>query len=155
MKQSIWEYESKSELRDLVQNKRVVLAGGCFDLIHYGHFTFLNLARAEGEVLIVALESDAHIETYKSRKPIHTQHERAEILAGLKCVDHVILLPSFNSDEEYAELVRSMQPAVIAVSAPDPKISKKMQHAKIVGAVVVEVTPVIPQLGTRSILDQN
>ncbi|MCR4263595.1 MAG: adenylyltransferase/cytidyltransferase family protein, partial [Candidatus Roizmanbacteria bacterium] len=79
-----------------------VLVGGCFDLIHYGHITFLSEARKQGDYLIVALESDENVKKYKGpNRPIHKQAERAEMLRSLRMVDEVVELPEMKEDYDY------------------------------------------------------
>lgn len=140
-------------MKKSLKGRSIVLAGGCFDLIHYGHLQFFKDSRKEGDALVIALEPDEHIIRYKHRTPIHTQHERAEILSELSVVDDVLLLPFFTRDEEYQELVARIEPAVIAVSSPDTHIEKKRAHARQVGARVIEVTPILPQFATRRIIE--
>ena len=91
-------------LSEYVQGDKldVVLVGGCFDILHIGHIRFLKAARKQGDSLVVALESDEFIRLQKRREPFHTQAERAEILAALRSVDTVILLPLLSTDEDYA-----------------------------------------------------
>lgn len=134
------------------QDKKKVLVGGCFDILHYGHFSFLQSAKQEGDLLIVALESDEFIITKKKRPPVHTQMQRAELLAGLEIVDNVILLPLMQKNEDYAQLVINVQPSVIAVTEGDIKIQYKKEHAKLVNAAVKTVTPVIHDFSTSSII---
>src|SRR5512141_2071319 len=96
---------SFSELKGilpLISKKYKVVAGGCFDILHYGHFTFLSNAKKEGDCLIVILESDKFIKKHKNRQPIHSQFQRAEILAALEFVDLVVKIPLFASDREYS-----------------------------------------------------
>ena len=78
-------------LRKMMGGKKTVLVGGCFDILHYGHLRFLSQAKEKGEMLIVALESDTFIRKIKNKKPIHTQEQRAEILAHLNLVDMIIV----------------------------------------------------------------
>ncbi len=75
------------------QARRVVVwTNGCFDLLHAGHVRSLGAARAFGDVLIVGLNSDQSVRMLKGTgRPILPQADRAEILAALECVDHVIL----------------------------------------------------------------
>jgi rfaE bifunctional protein nucleotidyltransferase chain/domain len=91
--------------------KRVVLANGCFDLLHVGHVRYLDAARALGDVLFVGLNSDAAVARLKgSGRPLMPADERAEILAGLRAVDHVVVF-----DEDTADrLVSLVRPAVHA-----------------------------------------
>ena len=91
--------------------KRVVLANGCFDLLHVGHVRYLDAARALGDVLFVGLNSDAAVARLKGPgRPLMSAAERAEILAGLRAVDHVVVF-----DEDTADrLVSLVRPAVHA-----------------------------------------
>lgn len=72
MKTQIWKYSEADNIAKELTGKKIVLVGGCFDLLHYGHFTFLKNAKKEGDVLVVALESDEFILNQKKRKPVHT-----------------------------------------------------------------------------------
>ena len=92
-------------------DKRVVLANGCFDLLHVGHVRYLDAARALGDVLFVGLNSDAAVARLKGPgRPLMPAAERAEILAGLRAVDHVVVF-----DEDTADrLVSLVRPAVHA-----------------------------------------
>jgi rfaE bifunctional protein nucleotidyltransferase chain/domain len=91
--------------------QRVVLANGCFDLLHVGHVRYLDAARALGDVLFVGLNSDAAAARLKGPgRPLMSAAERAEILAGLRAVDHVVVF-----DEDTADrLVSLVRPAVHA-----------------------------------------
>ena len=91
--------------------RRVVLANGCFDLLHVGHVRYLDAARALGDVLFVGLNSDAAVARLKGPgRPLMPAAERAEILAGLRAVDHVVVF-----DEDTADrLVSLVRPAVHA-----------------------------------------
>lgn len=130
----------------------LVLVGGCFDLLHYGHYTFLQRARQLGDTLVIALESDEFIKTKKQRIPVHNQQQRAEILKALHFVDYVILLPFFQSDNEYVDLVQEVHPDIIAVTENDPHIDIKRKQAKLVGAKVVIAAPLLPDYSSSSII---
>lgn len=90
-------FKSLSELRLVItaekaKGKTVVLANGCFDLFHVGHIRYLRAAKAKGDVLVVALNSDASVRRLKGRgRPILPQKERAEILAAFSFVDYVTI----------------------------------------------------------------
>ncbi|MEK7369859.1 MAG: adenylyltransferase/cytidyltransferase family protein, partial [candidate division NC10 bacterium] len=74
------------------EGKRIVLANGCFDLLHVGHVRYLQAARALGDVLVVALNSDASVRRLKGQgRPVMGEAERAEILAALAPVDAVVI----------------------------------------------------------------
>jgi len=74
------------------QGKTIVTTNGCFDLMHVGHLRYLRASKAQGDVLIVALNSDASVKLFKDdERPIIPQDERAELLAALTCVDYVTI----------------------------------------------------------------
>lgn len=87
----------KNELRDLLAEvkkagKVVVFTNGCFDLLHPGHVRLLERARGLGDVLVVAVNSDASVRGNKGAgRPILPQAERAELLAALAAVDYVVI----------------------------------------------------------------
>jgi rfaE bifunctional protein nucleotidyltransferase chain/domain len=91
--------------------KRIVLANGCFDLLHVGHARYLAAARALGDVLLVALNSDASVRRLKGAgRPLMTAAERAELLSAFAAVDAVVV---FEEDTVEA-LVRLIRPDVQA-----------------------------------------
>lgn len=93
------------------EGKRVVFTNGTFDLLHVGHLRSLVGARACGDVLIVAVNSDASVRSYKGpHLPIQPEGERAELLAGLRCVDVVTIFDEPTVDV----LLRLLQPHVHA-----------------------------------------
>jgi D-beta-D-heptose 7-phosphate kinase/D-beta-D-heptose 1-phosphate adenosyltransferase len=89
--------------------KTVVWTNGCFDLLHVGHVRGLQQARGLGDVLVVGVNSDASVRTLKGAgRPIVPEAERAEILAALRCVDHVVIFPETTP----VEVLRRLQPDV-------------------------------------------
>lgn len=134
-----------------MSNKITVLVGGCFDLLHYGHISFLKKAKSYGDYLIVALESDENVRKNKGdARPIHTQIQRKEMLEALMYVDEVIELPPMKKDEDYFQFVDRIKPNIIALTEGDPILDKKMNQSKRVGAKVVMIekihTPSTSQL---------
>ncbi len=132
---------------------RIVLVGGCFDILHYGHFTFLQSAKTRGDILVVALENDEFIQKRKKRAPFHTQQQRAEMLAQLRAVDIVVNLPTLTSTEAYIQLVKSIKPSVIAVTRGDAHLAQKKLCAEAVGAEIHEVCDPIPRLSSSTLLN--
>lgn len=127
--------------------KKIVLVGGCFDLLHFGHISFLKNAKALGDHLIVALESDENVTRMKgSSRPIHTQEQRKQMLEALSCVDEVIMLPEMKSDQDYASLVSKIHPSIIAITQGDGREIEKRNHALSVNADLM----VIPKIHTPS-----
>ncbi|MFA5136217.1 MAG: adenylyltransferase/cytidyltransferase family protein [Patescibacteria group bacterium] len=125
-------------VKKISQMKKTVLVGGCFDILHYGHVFFLKEARKLGSNLIVLLESDDFIRTYKKRQPVHLQEQRAEILSHLDMTDKIILLSLFET-KDYSLLIAKIQPDVIAFTKGDPHLHQKKIHAETVGAQLVEI----------------
>jgi rfaE bifunctional protein nucleotidyltransferase chain/domain len=92
----------------------VVFTNGCFDILHPGHVRYLTAARALGDALVVGLNDDASVRRLKGPgRPILTLAERAEVLAGLAAVDHLIV---FGEDTPLA-LVTALRPDVLAKGA--------------------------------------
>ena len=88
---------------------RLVVTNGCFDLLHVGHVRYLKQARLFGDFLMIGLNTDASVRQLKGpMRPIVGEEDRAEVLASLRCVDYVTLMP-----EDTAEsLVRDVRPHV-------------------------------------------
>lgn len=150
-KASIIPYIDIEKQNLIFKNKKTILVGGCFDLIHFGHLKFLEKAKEQGDYLIVALESDEFIKKNKRKLQVHHQHERAEILASLNMVDIIILLPFFHTNKDYFELVKKVSPSIIAVTEGDRQLENKKKQAKLIGAEVKEVVTTLKNFSTRNI----
>lgn len=132
---------------------KIVLVGGCFDVLHYGHIKFLESAKARGDVLVVALENDEFIRQRKKREPFHTLKQRAEILTNLRSVDVVVCLPTFTTTKEYVDFVGIIKPSIIAVTSGDTHLPQKRQCAEAVGSEIIEVCDLVPGLSTSTLLN--
>jgi len=107
---------------------RMVFTNGCFDLLHAGHVSYLYEARKLGDFLVVGLNSDASVRRLKGpERPINPQDQRALVLAGLACVDYVVI---FEEDTPEA-LIKALVPDVLVKGADWPE-------EKIVGADFVK-----------------
>jgi rfaE bifunctional protein nucleotidyltransferase chain/domain len=94
-----------------VKNEHIVLANGCFDLLHVGHIRYLAGARGEGDVLVVAINSDKGVRQLKGEgRPVLPESERAELVAALESVDYVILFDEPNVEA----LMETLRPNVHA-----------------------------------------
>ncbi len=104
---------TRSELVTIIQanrgNARIALANGLFDLLHVGHVRYLEAAKREGDVLVVAINADASARALKGPgRPIVPEGERAELVAALRCVDYVTIF-----DEPTVEpLIRALAPVI-------------------------------------------
>ncbi len=97
-----------------LQNKKIVFTNGCFDILHKGHVSYLNVAKSFGDVLILGLNSDNSVKRLKGEtRPINTQDDRAYILSALECVDYVVI---FEEDTPY-ELIKKIIPDVLVKGA--------------------------------------
>jgi D-beta-D-heptose 7-phosphate kinase/D-beta-D-heptose 1-phosphate adenosyltransferase len=107
--------------------KRLVFTNGCFDILHLGHATYLAWARAQGDALVVAINTDASVRRNKGpKRPIVGQDDRAALLLALRCVDYVILF-----DEDTPE-------RVIAAIVPDVLVKGRDWAGNVVGSDIVE-----------------
>lgn len=135
--------------REKRNGRRVVFTNGCFDLLHPGHISSLEGARAHGDVLIVGLNSDHSVRQLKGAgRPIVPAAERAEILAALECVDAVII---FN-DLTPRAVIAGLLPDVLVKGgdwAGDQIIGREEVEAA--GGQVVSV-PVVSGYSTTEIL---
>lgn len=123
-----------------IPKEGVVLAGGCFDVIHLAHIKFLKLAKEKGQFLVLLLESDENIRQMKGKdRPVNNQIARAENLSKLETVDYIILLKKPTSSNYYENIVKSIQPDIIAVTKGDPMLSVKKLQAEEVNGKVIEV----------------
>jgi len=87
------------------QGKRIVLANGCFDLLHVGHVRYLESARGLGDVLFVGINADAAVARLKGPgRPLMPAGERAEMLEALRAVDHVVVFEEDTADRLVARL---------------------------------------------------
>ena len=129
------------------EKKKIVLVGGCFDILHFGHISFLKNAKKLGDYLIVLLESDENVKRLKGEgRPIHNQNQRKEMLESLSSVDEVHILPPISGNDAYYAIINSIQPDVIAYTQDDPIAHHKIKQAELVGARA----EAIPKINTPS-----
>src|SRR5688572_29758332 len=103
----------------------VVLANGCFDVLHVGHIRYLEGAKALGDVLVVGVNSDAQVRTQKGDgRPLMSARERAEIVAAIRAVDMVTIFP----EPTVAELLLSIHPDIHAKGTDYTKESVPERH---------------------------
>ena len=94
--------------------RKVVFTNGCFDILHAGHIRLLEQARAEGDVLVVAINSDASVKRLKGdARPVIGEQERAEALLALECVDRVVVY----DEDTPLETIKAIRPDVLVKGA--------------------------------------
>jgi len=91
--------------------KKIVLAGGVFDIIHPGHIHTLNAAKALGGVLVVAIATDKTAEKMKKRSPLHNQELRRELVSYLSMVDKAIV----GHEDDIFQTVKEVKPNIIVL----------------------------------------
>ncbi len=96
------------------EGKAIVFTNGCFDLLHYGHVKYLEDAKKKGDILIVAVNSDASVRKIKGdKRPIVNEGDRQGIIAALESVDYVILF----KEETPLELIAKLKPDILVKGA--------------------------------------
>ena len=96
------------------QGRKVIFTNGCFDILHRGHASYLQKAKALGDILIVGLNSDESVRRLKGEsRPVNSLEDRAYLLAALESVDYVV---SFEEDTPY-ELIKRVQPDILVKGA--------------------------------------
>jgi cytidyltransferase-like protein len=94
-----------------MSSKKIVLAGGVFDIIHPGHIHTLTAAKALGDVLVVAIATDKTAQKMKKMSPLHDQKLRCELVSSLSMVDEAIV----GHEEDIFETVKEVKPDIIAL----------------------------------------
>ena len=104
--------EDKTTLTEMGRNSlHVVLAGGVFDIIHPGHISTLNAAKALGDVLVVVVATDNTAVKMKKRNPLHSQEQRQELVKSLKVVDLCLI----GQENDIFKTVNLVKPQIIAL----------------------------------------
>jgi rfaE bifunctional protein nucleotidyltransferase chain/domain len=111
MKKKILTAEQARALGDEMREngRKLVFTNGCFDLLHVGHVRYLQAARALGDALLVAINGDESVRALKGEgRPLNRAEDRAELLAALQCVDHVVIFPEVRA----TQLLAIVRPAI-------------------------------------------
>ena len=94
-----------------MEKKKIVLAGGVFDIIHPGHIHTLNAAKDLGDVLVVAIATDKTAQKMKKRPPLHNQELRCELVSCLSMVDKAVI----GHENDIFETVKEIKPSIIVL----------------------------------------
>ena len=146
----------RDELKKTVQalkneGKKIVFTNGCFDLLHLGHVQYLEAARAEGDVLVIGVNSDRSVHEIKGpTRPVVPEDERAEVLAALACVDFVTLF----DEPDPLETIRALLPDILVKGsdwAEDAIVGKEVVEEH--GGRVVRV-PLTEGASTTKIIEK-
>lgn len=138
-------------LRDQLdaQGKKLVFTNGCFDLLHAGHVRYLNEARALGDAMVVALNSDESVRELKGpTRPINGENDRAEVMAALRAVDAVVVF----GDKRATALIEAIQPHIYAkggdytVDSLNPEERAALDAA----GTAIRILPLVPGRSTTA-----
>ncbi|UVT16370.1 MAG: D-glycero-beta-D-manno-heptose 1-phosphate adenylyltransferase [Nitrospira sp.] len=134
------------------KGKRVVFTNGCFDLMHIGHTRYLQAAKALGDLLVVAVNSDASVRKLDKApdRPIVPQAQRAEVVAALGCVDFVVIF----DEPDPLQLITAVQPDVLVKGgdwAIDQIVGREIVEAR---GGVVKTIPLVSGLSTTGLLQR-
>ena len=139
----------RSELARIIsdaraQGKTVVSTNGCFDVLHIGHVRYLQQARSMGDLLVVGVNSDESVKRLKGKgRPLVSEFERLEVLAGLECVDWVTLF----TEDTPVKLIEAVKPD-IHVKGGDYRV-KDLPEAEVMSRLGGRVVT-IPLSSTRT-----
>lgn len=131
--------------------RRIVFTNGCFDILHSGHVSYLNRAKALGDILIIGVNSDVSVSRLKgSSRPINPLLDRIQVLSGLGCVDHLV---SFDDDTP-SNLIRMVRPDVYVKGGDYSK--ETLPEASVVEQLggVVQILPFVENRSTTSIIER-
>ena len=146
---------SLSHLKTLLKSpkfhdKRMVFTNGCFDILHAGHLSYLEKARSKGDFLVVGVNSDKSVSSIKGEKrPIVSEENRTALLAGLWCVDFVVLF----DDDNPGTIISDLTPNIL-IKGADWEVDKIVgsDHVLKHGGVV-ETVDLVDGLSTTKIIE--
>ncbi|QTA80392.1 Bifunctional protein RfaE domain II-containing protein [Desulfonema limicola] len=137
--------------KNKLSGNNIVFTNGCFDLIHPGHVRYLTAAKAQGDILILGLNTDASIRVIKGKKrPIMNQEQRAEVLSGFECIDYI----TFFNETDPLRLIKSLKPDVLVKGADwEEKNIIGAEFVRSIGGRVERIA-IVPGTSTSAIIDR-
>jgi D-glycero-beta-D-manno-heptose 1-phosphate adenylyltransferase len=126
------------------EGKRVVIVTGCFDLVTNAHIRFLKRAKAAGDVLVVGMEDDVRVKSFKGAyRPVNTISQRVELMDALEFVDFTFVIkgsPKQNIKSFYTRLHRTLRADILAVSEGDPNLNDRQEEIEAAGGHLLAVS---------------
>lgn len=135
------------------QGRKLVLTNGCFDLLHLGHVRYLQEARSFGDALVVALNGDDSVRSLKGNgRPLNTAQNRAEVIAALQSVDHVVIFPELR----VTRLIEQVRPAIYVKGGDYTTLSLNPEERAALEKVgaQVQIVPFEPGYSTSKMISQ-
>jgi rfaE bifunctional protein nucleotidyltransferase chain/domain len=138
MKKKILTAEQARALGDEMREhgRKLVFTNGCFDLLHVGHVRYLQAARALGDALLVAINGDESVRALKGEgRPLNRAEDRAELIAALESVDHVVIFPEVRA----TQLLEIVRPAIYAKGGDYTKDSLHVEERAALDQIGAEI----------------
>lgn len=154
--ESVWGITTANALAALIavqraRGRRIVFTNGCFDLLHAGHVHCLRAAKTLGDILIVAVNSDASVRRLKgASRPVIGERERAAVLAALSCVDYVVTF----DDDSPERLIELLKPDVLVKGAEYRPGGLPGESIVTSYGGRVELVPLLPDTSTTGIVER-
>lgn len=142
-------------LRDQLaaQGKKLVFTNGCFDLLHAGHVRYLNEARALGDAMVVALNSDASVRELKGPgRPVNDESDRAEVMAALRAVDAVVIFDG----KRATDVIRQIRPHIYAKGGDYTveSLNPEERAALVEAGAEIRILPLVPGRSTTKTIQR-
>ena len=135
------------------QGRKLVFTNGCFDLLHVGHVRYLQQARELGDALVVVLNGDESVRALKgATRPINSEMDRAEVLAGLECVTYVTIDPHVR----LTKLMSEVRPQIYAKGGDYTIDSLNVEERMALEAAGsdIRILPLVPGKSTTAIIEK-
>ena len=143
---------SKISERLKKENKKIVMVNGAFDLLHSGHVNFLRKARENGDILMVAINSDKSIKIYKnSNRPIIPEMDRAILIASLFFVDYVTIF----KEEKALMVIKSIKPNILVKGNyyDSARVDEEVELVEQLGGKVIKIKHPV-KISTSQIIEK-
>lgn len=140
-------------IREAHAGQTLVFTNGCFDLLHVGHVRYLQAARRQGDVLVVGLNGDGSVRQLKGpKRPVNPEEARAEVLAALSAVDHVVIF----DEPRVTALLAEVRPDVYVKGGDYTLETLNREELAVVQRLGarVELIPLVPGFSTTGILQK-
>jgi len=143
-----------STLKTNPENQTIILVTGVFDLLHSAHVQFLRLAKAQGDILLVGLETDQRVKKIKGEnRPKKNLKTRLVAISILPFVDYVFSLPvEFNTIKQREEFISKIKPDILAVSEHSPNLKQKKEIIEKFDGKLKIIMPKDPSISTSKII---
>lgn len=136
------------------EQRKLVLTNGCFDILHVGHVDYLERARALGDALVVAVNSDRSVRELKGpTRPVNSEEDRARVLSALRAVDYVVIFDSPRA----TDVIRALRPALYAKGGdytPESLNPEERSALHETGADI-RILPLVPGHSTTTIIKRS